>query len=83
MLKNKNIFVVVTADKLMTDIINKRGKTNLVLSTNGVDYNFFKEFDNYKLEESYMNIINNGKINICYYGALAKWFDYELIKKNC
>ncbi len=81
MLKNKNIFVVVTADKLMTDIINKRGKTNLVLSTNGVDYNFFKEFDNYKLEESYMNIINNGKINICYYGALAKWFDYELIKK--
>lgn len=45
----------------MTDIINKRGKTNLVLATNGVDYNFFKEFDNYKLEESYMNIINNGK----------------------
>lgn len=42
MLKNKNIFVVVTADKLMTDIINKRGKTNLVLSTNGVDYNFLK-----------------------------------------
>ena len=23
----------------------------------------------------------NGKINICYYGALAKWFDYDLIKK--
>ncbi len=79
---NKDVYVVVTADELKKDVVKKRGEVNLAFSSNGVDYNFFKNFkDDYQVEKDYLNIINNGKINVCYYGALAKWFDYKLIKK--
>lgn len=81
-MNNKDVYVVVTADELKKDVVSKRGDINLIESNNGVDYKFFQSIDKkYKLEEEYLNIINNGKINICYYGALAKWFDYNLIKK--
>lgn len=81
-MNNKDVYVVVTADELKKDVISKRGDSNLIESNNGVDYKFFQTINKkYKLEEEYLNIINNGKINICYYGALAKWFDYNLIKK--
>lgn len=78
---NKEIFIVTTADILYQDILKKRGDINLVSSTNGVDYSFYKTFDEFELEDEYLDIINNGKINICYYGALASWFDYNLIKQ--
>ena len=81
-MNNKNVYVVVTADLLKEDVISKRGKKNLIFSSNGVDYSFFQKYNkNYKFEKTFIDIINNGKINICYYGALAKWFDYDLIKK--
>lgn len=81
-MKNKDVYVVVTADELKKDVIEKRGKTNLIESNNGVDYNFIIDRkEKYKLEKEFLDIINNGKINLCYYGALAKWFDYDLIKK--
>lgn len=81
-MNNNDVFVVVTADLLKEDVISKRGDTNLVFSSNGVDYEFFQSFDyDYKFEKEFTNIINNGKPTIGYYGALAKWFDYELIKK--
>lgn len=79
---NKDVYVVVTADVLEKDVIKHRGKENLVFSSNGVDYNFFKTYDkNYKYEKEFEVIIKNKKPIIMYYGALAKWFDYELIKK--
>lgn len=81
-MNNEDVYVVVTADELKKDVVSKRGDINLIESNNGVDYKFFQTIDKkYKLEEEYLEIINNGKINICYYGALAKWFDYNLIKK--
>lgn len=76
----ENIYVVVTADNLKEDVINKRGKDNLIFSSNGVDYEFFQQIDkNYKLEKEFKKCLN--KPCICYYGALASWFDYDLIKK--
>ena len=80
-MNNESVYIVCTADELMKDVINKRGNTNLVYSSNGVDYNFFKKTEPHKLDYEFLKIYNNGKKNICYYGALAKWFDYELIKK--
>ena len=80
-MNNKNVYVVTTADLLKEDVIKKRGNERLIFSTNGVDYNFFKEFDDYELEKEYLDIINNKKPTICYYGALAKWFDYDIIKR--
>ena len=80
-MNNKNVYIVTTADLLKEDVIKKRGKERLIFSTNGVDYNFFKEKDKeYEFEEEFIEIINNNKPIICYYGALAKWFDYDIIK---
>ena len=81
-MKNKNVLVVTTAGELYNDVKNKRGIENLVLSCNGVDYLFYQKIDKkFKYEHDFLKIIDNGKVNICYYGALASWFDYELIKK--
>lgn len=75
-------YVVVTADLLKRDVIAKRGEKNLAFSSNGVDYSFFESFDdNYIFEPEFQKILDKDKPIIMYYGALAKWFDYDLIKK--
>lgn len=81
-MQNKDVPVVTTARQIYNDVVNQRGTENMVLACNGVDYQHFREFsDDYKYEKEFLEIINNGKINVGYYGALASWFDYELIKK--
>lgn len=75
----ENVYVVVTADLIKEDVISKRGTEKLIFSTNGVDYNHFKSYDEIDFEKEFTNTLN--KPTICYYGALASWFDYDLIKK--
>lgn len=74
--------VVVTADALKKDVVTKRGETHLVYSSNGVDYSHFhNDVDkNYKFEKEFTDILRKGQPVIGYYGALAKWFDYNLVK---
>lgn len=79
---SRSSLVVTSADKLYQDIVNKRkGKENVIMATNGVDY---KHFSNEKLKlpdnKIYRNIIEQNKPIIGYYGALASWFDYDLAK---
>lgn len=79
---HREALVVTTAKELRDDVRSKRGEDNLAFASNGVDYGFFRDLeDGPDLEGHYLKVIENGKINICYYGALAKWFDYDLIKK--
>lgn len=79
---NKSVYVVTTAQELKDDVIKKRGKENAVFSSNGVDYEFFQEFDDdYVFENEFQSILDDGKTILCYYGALGKWFDYDLVKK--
>ncbi len=82
MLKDtENVLVVVTADELQKDVIKKRGTEKLAFSCNGVDYEHFKNIDNnFKFEKSFTQIIKDKKPIIGYYGALASWFDYEMVK---
>ena len=81
-MSNKDVYIVVTADLLKEDVIQHRGNINMAFSTNGVDYDFFENFDeNYEFEPSFQEILDKKKPIIMYYGALAKWFDYDLIKK--
>ncbi|MBQ7714897.1 MAG: glycosyltransferase [Clostridia bacterium] len=76
------ISVVTTARRLYEDVLKKRGKENLAFSCNGVDYSYFTTFDKeIEFGEQFEKVTSNGKINMCYYGALASWFDYDLIKK--
>ncbi len=81
-MNNKDVFVVVTADMLYKDVVEHRGEENIAFSSNGVDYSFFESFDeDFDFEPEFTDIINKGKPIVCYYGALAKWFDYDLVKK--
>lgn len=83
MLKDtENVFVVVTADEIEKDVLSKRPNEKIVFSCNGVDYKHFTEFNTeYKTDDTFNNIVDQGKPIIGYYGALATWFDYELLKK--
>ena len=77
----KNIFTVVTADEIKKDVVSKRGTEKLVFSCNGVDYDHFNKVDkNFVYDKKFLSIINEKKPIIGYYGALASWFDYEMIK---
>lgn len=78
-LKIKNAFFTCTADRLLNNI-KKIVKNRAKLITNGVDYDFFK-YKNYEVPEDLIAIKKKHKYVIGYYGALASWFDYELIKK--
>lgn len=78
----ENVYVVVTATEIENDIIEKRGNEKYVFACNGVDYDHFQNVDsNYNFEREYTEILNRKKPIVGYYGALANWFDYELIKK--
>lgn len=77
-----NVYVVVTASALEEKVVARRGKKNLAFSSNGVDYHFFDTFDeDFEFDEDFKKVLNVGKPIMCYYGALAKWFDYDLIRK--
>ncbi|MDU6469419.1 MAG: glycosyltransferase [[Ruminococcus] lactaris] len=82
-MKEKDSIVVVTADALQRDVLSKRGDSHLVFSCNGVDYNHFhNEIDpDFKFEKEFAEILEKGQPMIGYYGALAKWFDYQLVKE--
>lgn len=81
-MNNDNVYIVASADVLAKDVQKRRGNKNLGFSSNGVDYEFFEKFDeDYKFEPEFQAILDKKKPIIMYYGALAKWFDYELIKK--
>ena len=82
-MKDPEIFVVVTAGALERDVLEKRGRQRLVYSGNGVDYTHFHDEvdEDFVPDEDFRKIIDSGKPVIGYYGALAKWFDYDLIKE--
>lgn len=78
----KDVFVVYTADVLGEDVIAHRGEVNSVMSSNGVDHAFFESLDEgFGFDPEFNSVLEKGKPIVCYYGALAKWFDYDLIKK--
>lgn len=81
MLKDKeNIFCVVTADKLLQDVITKRGNEKLIFACNGVDYEHFQKIDkNFIFMDKFKNVMLKNKPIIGYYGAMASWMDYDLL----
>ena len=78
---NTDCTVVVTAEMLRRDVLAHRGEENMAFSSNGVDYAFFQTFDDYAVDPAFRAVLDRGKPIVCYYGALAKWFDYDLVKK--
>lgn len=80
MIKKSDI-IIATADRLLEDVKQTR-IDNVYLIPNGADYEHFHINRDYGNIPSEMKLIlsKNHPI-IGYYGALAKWFDYNLIKK--
>jgi len=79
----EDTFVICTADTLLKDMINKRNgdKRNILYASNGVDYDHFTKLEkDYNFSKEYKRILDSKKPIIGYYGALASWFDYDLIK---
>lgn len=79
-LKNPKCYVVTTADNLFNDV-KKYRKKNFILSTNGVNVEDFIKNPNDEIPDRIKNLKDKYQKIICYYGALATWFDYNLIKK--
>jgi len=78
----KNCVVLASADKLFEEVKEIRGERELALATNGVrlqDWTAINYTD--QIPEKLLDIKLKNKPIIGYYGALAKWFDYELIRK--
>lgn len=79
-LANKNNFVLVTADKLMDEVKAIRGTDKVAMVSNGVDYEHWLNKDRV-IPEKIKGIVDKGNVIIGYFGALAKWVDYKLIKE--
>jgi len=77
-LENENVMVVSTAKKLFEEVSQYRSK-NHILVTNGVDIDHFNVDGSFIPMEIKEDVLS-GRPIIGYFGALAKWFDYSLVK---
>lgn len=81
LLKDERCMVVATADKLLRDVQAHRSR-NYMLVTNGVEFEHFsRSFSRADLPAELAPLVNSGRKIIGYFGALASWFDYELVLK--
>ncbi len=79
-IEDKSNIAVGSADKLIEEIEEIRGKANVAMITNGVQYDHW-QYRSDEVPEKLKDIVSKGNHIIGYFGALAKWFDYELLKK--
>lgn len=75
-----HVFISTTATKLYENVRNVNPNAKVKLITNGVDYEHFK-VQKTSLPKDLAKIKKEGGTIVGYYGALANWFDYDLIKK--
>lgn len=83
--KNNDLEIILTtARNLYKEMIERFGKNKVLLNPNGVDYKHFQINKNAdKIPNDLKKIIEQKKPIIGYYGALAKWIDYDLIDEIC
>lgn len=78
LLKNPEVFVVATADKLYQQVKEVRD-ARCVLSTNGVDLDHWRKKSTV-CPDDMKPILESGLPVVGYHGALAKWLDYDLLR---
>lgn len=80
-LKDERCIVIATADKLYRDVQAHRNR-NFALVSNGVEFDHFsRTFSAEDMPAVLRPIVGSGRKIIGYFGALASWFDYELVLK--
>lgn len=70
--------VVATAVKLFNEVNRLTNKA--ILCENAGDYDFFIQTNNYEYDDKIVEISSQYDCVLGYYGMLADWFDYDLIK---
>jgi glycosyltransferase involved in cell wall biosynthesis len=70
--------VVGTADDLVRELKVDRG--DAILCPNGVDMEHFAPPESPSVPPDIQAIVSQGRPIIGYYGALAEWFDFELLR---
>lgn len=79
LMRNEEVVCIATADKLYQEV-RKMRSYNYALVTNGVDIAHFSvKRDECLVPPEMQDVISKGKPVIGYFGALAKWFDYDLL----
>lgn len=71
--------VIATAVKLYDEV--KELTSNAILSENAGDYDFFSNSKNIEPNEEVKKLANEYECLIGYYGMMADWFDFELVKR--
>lgn len=79
LLRNEAVFVVATSDRLFAEV-NRYRTNQCILSTNGVDLPHWRKIVPHPPADM-EPALASGRIIVGYHGALAKWIDYELLKK--
>ncbi len=81
-MSHPEVYVSVTAERLRQDVLARRGAERLIMSTNGVDYAFFQVFDPaFRPDADFQRVLDRGLPLLCYYGAMASWVDYALLRR--
>jgi polysaccharide pyruvyl transferase CsaB len=81
LLEDESVYVLCTARSLYQEVRAVR-RRNFALVTNGVEVEHFThEFTRDQIPAPMREIVGREKPIIGYYGALAQWFDYELVLK--
>lgn len=73
-------FFLATAKRLYNQLRAINKKIPIILNSNGVEIEAFKNVDD-SVPNDLQKILANGKKIVGYYGAIAPWLDYELINK--
>lgn len=79
LLHNPNVLTVATADKLYENVLSSGGRRVFQIS-NGAECDRFSP-DSRTDDTEYTEWVRADKIKVGYYGALASWVDYELLKR--
>lgn len=81
-LLQRAFLVLATARQLFEEV--KKVRTDVIYSPNGVVYEHFAgrtSFEWQAIPNDLQPVLSKNKPVIGYYGALARWFDYALLKK--
>ena len=80
LLRAKNVLTVATADKLYKEAKSNNKKTRIVQISNGAECDKFVP-ESVTEDQVYRQWLKEDMLHVGYYGALAKWFDYQLVKE--
>ena len=80
LLEDSRVLTVTTADKLYKNVRAAGARSGLILISNGAECGKFSP-ETATDDVEYLEWLKEGLIKVGYYGALASWIDYELLKK--